>query len=88
LYADGLCAGDEAAAEAVRTGAAGAELAAVLARRGTWDGRGGGREKAAGSGTEARSKVRAEFAVPASGRDVAEVYRRALISRKGDSHVR
>ena len=71
-----------------RAVSAGAELAAVLARRGTWDGRGGGREKAAGSGTEARSKVRAEFAVPASGRDVAEVYRRALISRKGDSHVR
>lgn len=88
LFADGLCAGDEAAAEAVRTGEAGAELTAVLARRGIWDGGGSGREKAAGSGAEVRSKDRAEFAVPASGRDVAEVYRRALISRKGDSHAR
>jgi len=85
LFADFLSAGDEASAEAVR---AGAELAAILARRKREAAEISEKEKKDGNGRGTETKARFEFGAPASGREVAEIYRQAMILRRGGSHVR
>jgi starch synthase len=87
LFADSLSAGDEASAEAIRTGAVGAELAAILDRRKREAGEILNKEKKDGNGRGEETKARFDFGAPASGREVAEVYRQAMIIRRGGSHV-
>ncbi|MCX6566580.1 MAG: glycogen/starch synthase [Candidatus Aminicenantes bacterium] len=87
LFADSLSAGDEASAEAVRTGAAGAELPAILARRTRAAGEISKKEKKDGNGQGEDTNARFKFEAPASGPEVAEVYRQAMILRRGGSHV-
>lgn len=91
-YADGLSAGNEAAAEEIRNGEAGAMLRAVLEkRRREEDGRetaAAKKKKARPAGkAEAQPDGRLELAVPASAREYAGFYRRAMQKTRGGSDV-
>jgi starch synthase len=87
LFADAVCAGDAAAAEAIRTGASGAELAATLERRKREAGEDLEKGKKGRKSPDDGAAARFECAAPKSARDVAEIYQQALKSRRGESHV-
>jgi len=82
-YADSLKAGNPAAAEAVRGGESGRELAATLEKR-----RREAAAEAAAGGANIRANGRFDFNAPASFREYAGIYRHVLDDLKGGSHVR